>query len=196
MVGRTRPRAVWTAGGGDRVPGDSRRDGCCSGKVARVIDGDTIVLEDGTRVRYIGVDTPETVHPSKPVEFMGREASAFNRRLVEGREVRLEYDVERTDRYGRTLAYVYVDTLFVNAEFVRAGYAQVLTIPPNVRHAEFFLACQREAREGGRGLWDETAARAWTSAQSASEGTKYYITRTGSKYHRGGCRYLAKARRS
>ena len=101
--------------------------------VKKVIDGDTIELVDGTKIRYIGIDTPETVHPSKPVEFMGKEASNFNKTLVEGQCVHLEYDVERTDKYGRTLAYVYLDTLFVNAELVKQGYAQILTIPPDVR---------------------------------------------------------------
>jgi len=164
-----------------------------SERVARVIDGDTIVLEDGTKIRYIGVDTPETVHPSKPVQFMGKEASAYNKQLVEGKEVRLEYDVERLDKYGRTLAYVYLDTLFVNAELLRAGYAQVLTIPPDVRYTERFLACQRQAREAGQGLWNEQAAGAWVSIAPATDASKYYITKTGTKYHRGGCKYLSKS---
>lgn len=162
-------------------------------RVARIIDGDTIVLEDGTKVRYIGVDTPETVHPSKPVEFMGKEASEYNRRLVEGKNVRLEYDVERLDKYGRTLAYVYLDTLFVNAELLRAGYAHVLTIPPNVHYSELFLSCQRAARDASRGLWNESAAQVWASTQSLTDTAKYYITKSGSKYHRGGCRYLSKS---
>ncbi len=144
----------------------------CSGPgtvlVERVVDGDTIKLADGTRVRYIGVDTPETVRPGSPVEFMGKEASAFNRDLVEGRRVRLEYDVQRLDKYGRTLAYVYLDTLFVNAELVRLGYAQILTIPPNVRYAERFRRLEQEAREANRGLWDEGAEQAWRSAGGGS----------------------------
>lgn len=162
-------------------------------KVAKVIDGDTIVLESGVKVRYIGVDTPETVHPSKPVEFMGKEASDFNKGLVEGKDVRLEYDVQREDKYGRTLAYVYVGDLFVNAELVRMGYAQVSTYPPNVRHVDLFTALQREAREAGRGLWDEAAASKWNSPAPQTDSSRYYITKTGSKYHRGGCRYLSKS---
>lgn len=162
-------------------------------RVARVIDGDTIVLEDGTKIRYIGVDTPETVHPTQPIEFMGKQASAYNEVLVLNKDVRLEYDVERLDKYGRTLAYVYVDDLFVNAELLRAGFAQVLTIPPNVRYSEFFVASQQEAREAGRGLWDEAAAQAWVSPQPVTDAAQYYITKTGSKYHRGGCRYLSKS---
>jgi micrococcal nuclease len=122
--------------------------------VERAVDGDTVVLSDGRRVRYIGVDTPETHHPRKPVEFMGREAKNFNRRLVEGQRVRLEFDVDRDDRYHRLLAYVYLaDGTFVNAELVKQGYAQIMTIPPNVKHADLFLKLQQEAREAKRGLW-------------------------------------------
>ncbi len=119
----------------------------------RVVDGDTIVIEGGERVRYIGIDTPETKHPSLPVQRMGPEATEANRELVEGKTVRLVLDVERRDRYGRLLAYVYVDDTFVNAELVRRGLAQVSTYPPNVRHQELFLRLQREARAAGRGLW-------------------------------------------
>ena len=122
--------------------------------VERVVDGDTFVLIGGERVRLIGIDTPESVHPEKPVEPFGREASAYLKKLVEGKGVRLEFDVQDRDRYGRLLAYVYLgDGTFVNAEIVRNGYAAVLTVPPNVTHAEEFLALQREAREGRRGLW-------------------------------------------
>ena len=125
----------------------------------RVVDGDTIKLVGGERVRYIGIDTPETVHPRKPVEPFGKEASKYNRALVERRRVRIEMDVRERDRYGRLLGYVYVhdaatgEELFVNAELLRAGYARVMTIPPDVRHAEEFLALEREAREQRRGLW-------------------------------------------
>ena len=105
-------------------------------KVARVIDGDTIELENGERVRYIGIDTPETKHPSKPVEYYRKEADSANQSLVEGKGVRLEFDIQERDQYGRLLAYVYVDDIFVNAWLVENGYAQVMTIPPNVRYAE------------------------------------------------------------
>jgi micrococcal nuclease len=104
-------------------------------------------------VRLIGIDTPESVKPGTPVECFAREASAFLKRLVEGREVRLELDVEERDRYGRLLAYVHRRGLFVNAEMVRRGYATVATFPPNVRHAEDFVRLQREARKNLRGLW-------------------------------------------
>ncbi len=122
--------------------------------VQRVVDGDTAVLATGERVRYIGVDTPELHHPRKPVEFYAREAKEFNRNLVEGKTVRLEWDVQRYDKYGRLLAYLFLpDGTFVNAELIRQGYAQLLTIPPNVKYADLFVRCQKEAREANRGLW-------------------------------------------
>ncbi len=125
--------------------------------VTRVVDGDTIVVEINNRqetVRLIGVDTPETKKPNTPVEPYGPEATAFTKGIVEGKRVRLELDVQERDRYGRLLAYVYLpDGTFLNAELLRQGYARVLTIPPNVRYAEMFLALEREARENNRGLW-------------------------------------------
>jgi micrococcal nuclease len=129
-----------------------------AGRVLRVVDGDTIhVRVGGTRekVRYIGIDTPETRKPGTPVQCYGKAASARNATLVAGERVRLETDAQARDRYGRLLAYVYRvrDGRFVNADLVRGGYAQPLTIPPNVRHAKRFTALAREARRGGRGLW-------------------------------------------
>src|SRR5262245_60091701 len=127
-------------------------------RVVRVVDGDTIVVRAGghdERVRYIGVDTPESVKPGTPVQCFAKAASAENRRLVEGREVRLVPDVEARDRYGRMLAYVYraSDGLFVNAELARRGYAKPLTIPPNVAHAAELRRAAAAARRDGRGLW-------------------------------------------
>jgi micrococcal nuclease len=135
--------------------------------VTRVVDGDTIVVSVGknsvaireVKVRLIGIDTPETKDPRKPVQCFGREASARTKQLLpEGTSVRLAYDVERNDRYGRTLAYVYrsgVDQRgsFVNAALVRDGYASAYTYPPNVAHADEFVALQGKARSAGRGLW-------------------------------------------
>lgn len=126
------------------------------GVVLRVVDGDTIHVKLGERVekvRYIGVNTPEIGHPTRGEEPGGRQAAAVNRRLVGGRHVRLELDVQARDRHGRLLAYVWVGDLMVNAELVRLGYAQVMTIPPNLKHHELFVKLQREAREAGRGLW-------------------------------------------
>lgn len=127
-------------------------------EVTRIVDGDTIHVDlDGTdeTVRYIGVDTPESVKPGTPVECFAKEASARNAELVDGEEVRLRFDVERRDRYGRLLAYVYRarDGAFVNERLVRDGYARPLTVPPNVRFAERFARLAREARAARRGLW-------------------------------------------
>jgi micrococcal nuclease len=142
------------------VSGDGEEAG--TARVVRVVDGDTIAVRlDGRqeRVRYIGVDTPETKKPGSPVECYGKRASAENERLVEGEQVRLVADAEARDRYGRMLAYVYRvdDGRFVNAELVRGGFAQPLTIPPNVAHADEFAALARAARRQGRGLWGACA---------------------------------------
>ena len=128
------------------------------GRVTRVVDGDTIHVIVGGRdetVRYIGVDTPETVKPGSPVECFGKAASAANERLVSGERVRIVPDAEPRDRYGRLLAYVYRvrDGRFVNLALVEGGFAQPLTIPPNVEHAADFVATARAARRAGRGLW-------------------------------------------
>lgn len=124
--------------------------------VQRVVDGDTIVVDGGTRVRLIGVDTPESVAPNTPRECFGEEASAFTGSLLPaGTEVRMVYDVERTDRYERTLAYVYRvdDKVFVNATLVAAGYASAATFAPNVAHADEFADLAAGARAANRGLW-------------------------------------------
>lgn len=121
--------------------------------VTRVIDGDTLVVQGVGTVRLIGVDTPEAVDPRRPVQQFGREASAFLRAQATGQTVRLEFDGNRTDRYGRTLAYVYlVDGTFLNAEIVRQGYGHAYTAFP-FRHLEQFRAYEQEARDGHRGLW-------------------------------------------
>lgn len=138
--------------------------------VERVVDGDTIIVRGAGRVRLIGVDTPESVDPRRPVEFFGKEASAFTERLVEGKRVRLEYDRDRTDRYGRTLAYVHLpDGTFVNAEIIRRGYGHAYTRFP-FKHRDRFRQLEREARDAGRGLWGATPAqrRAASSAGRAS----------------------------
>ncbi|MBI2953205.1 MAG: thermonuclease family protein [Chloroflexi bacterium] len=121
-----------------------------------MIDGDTIEVEiEGRKytVRYIGINTPETVDPRRPVERYGKEASEKNKELVGGKVVTLEKDVSETDRYGRLLRYVYVDAIFVNAELVRLGYAQASSYPPDVRYQQLFQQMERQARENRRGLW-------------------------------------------
>jgi micrococcal nuclease len=138
---------------------DDRLDADLGARVVRVIDGDTIrVRLDDPRqtrtVRYIGVDTPESVAPGEPVECFGRAASEFNRRLVAGRRVRLVLGRERRDRYGRLLAYVRVQGGPVVAdELLRRGFARTLTIPPNDDRARHFAALERKARSERRGLW-------------------------------------------
>lgn len=132
-------------------------------RVVRVVDGDTLVVSiDGReeRLRLIGIDTPESVAPDRPVECFGPEASAFMASLVpEGTRIVVERDVEARDDYGRLLGYVrrVEDDLFVNLEIVRQGYAQPLTIPPNVTHADAFVAAARTAREEALGLWSVCA---------------------------------------
>ena len=134
----------------------------------RVVDGDTIVVKGIGKIRLIGVDTPETKHPRKPVEYFGKEASAFTKRMVEGKNVRLEYDWQRKDKYNRTLAYVYVVTndvrdmpefknrasmeLMLNAELIKQGYGHAYTRYP-FRYLEQFRKYEKEARENTRGLW-------------------------------------------
>jgi micrococcal nuclease len=143
------------SGGGPATAADGPRDGIVV-PVVDVVDGDTIeVLLDGVEedVRYIGVDTPESVAPGEPVECFGPEASEFNRRLVGGEQVRLEFGPERRDDYGRLLAYVHLGDRFVNAELVRRGYASTLTIAPNDRFAPLLGRLEREAGNAGRGLW-------------------------------------------
>jgi micrococcal nuclease len=127
-------------------------------RVGRVIDGDTIELADGRRVRYIGIDTPETVDPSQPAGCFGREASDRNKALVEGKTVLLEKDVSETDRFGRLLRYVYVGDEMVNQLLVFEGYAQVSTFPPDVKYQDQFSALQQQARNAGRGLWGPACA--------------------------------------
>ncbi len=110
-------------------------------QVVRVVDGDTIqvccVFGDRVTVRYVGVDTPETHHPMKGVEYFGMKAAEANRKLVDGKTVRLEFDVQEQDRYGRLLAYVYLEEgTFVNAWLVENGYAMVMTVPPNVNYQD------------------------------------------------------------
>lgn len=121
-------------------------------QVIKVIDGDTVVLSDGCTVRYIGIDTPEYGQPYYEA------AKNFNRQLVQGKAVELELDIERYDRYGRLLAYLFVRDengrrVFVNAEMVRNGFALVYTKPPNIRYADLLVQLQKEAREEQRGLW-------------------------------------------
>jgi micrococcal nuclease len=127
--------------------------------VKRVVDGDTIEIEDGQKVRYIGIDTPETVDPRRPVDCFGKEASNENKKLVEGKKVILVKDVSETDKYGRLLRLVYLSrpegNLFINDYLVRQGFAKVVTYPPDVKYAEEFKKAEEEARNNNRGLWQK-----------------------------------------
>jgi micrococcal nuclease len=136
--------------------------GSIQAHVTRVVDGDTIVVNiqgKDYKLRYIGMDTPETVNPDKPVQFMGKEASRKNLELVGGKTVTLEKDISETDRYGRLLRYVWVDGLMVNAELVRLGYAHAYTYPPDIKYQDVFRTLEKEARENRRGLWAENTSK-------------------------------------
>ena len=143
----------------------------------RAIDGDTIELSNGFVVRYIGIDTPEVDEP------LGKEATEYNRKLVEGNAIRLEYDNLKKDQYGRTLAYVYLeDGTFVNCELIRLGYAEIATYKQNLKPLDLLIECQWEAINNGLGIW-----------VGVSEQDIVYTTATGEKYHLEGCRYLKKS---
>jgi micrococcal nuclease len=122
--------------------------------VAAVIDGDTVTLTDKRKLRYIGIDTPETKHPTKGIQCFGIAASQENKRLVEGKTIKMQKDVSETDRYGRLLRYVWVDELFVNDYLARNGFALQATFPPDVRYTTQFREAADEARQKKRGLWN------------------------------------------
>ncbi|NQT28533.1 MAG: thermonuclease family protein [Candidatus Omnitrophica bacterium] len=128
-------------------------------KVTEVIDGDTIRLSNRRLLRYIGLDTPEVRIKDKGGDFkyqpqpFSLEAKEFNRKLVEGKTIRVEFDIEKTDRYGRLLGYCFLDETFVNAKLIEQGYAVLYTYPPNVKYVEFFIDAQKKAREMEKGLW-------------------------------------------
>ena len=168
--------------------------------VTRVIDGDTIEIEGGNKVRYIGIDSPELVDPRKPVQFFGIEASNKNKELVLNKKVRLEKDVTETDKYGRLLRYVYIGNTFINLELVRQGYAYSYSYPPDIKYQDQFVEAQRQAKEQNKGLWGscpvttQTGAPATTSSpipqqtqQSSSCDIKGNISSGGHIYHLPGC---------
>lgn len=153
-------------------------------QVARVVDGDTIeVTLNGQRktVRYVLVNTPETVDPRRPVECYGKEASNANKGMVEGKTVYLEKDVSETDRFGRILRYVFTPDGFVNAELVKGGFAQVATFPPDVKYEQYLRGLEQEARAAGRGLWGPACKQATAppSAQAPTPTAKPQSTGQG-----------------
>lgn len=127
--------------------------------VTKVVDGDTFWIEDGSpkgqKIRLIGVDAPESRRTGrKEIGYYGKEAKEFLTRLILNKHVSLEFDVDKFDRYGRTLAYVYLeDGTFLNKYLVDNGYAVLMTYPPNVKYVEIFTAAQTKARDSGKGLW-------------------------------------------
>ncbi len=144
--------------GGWRL-GQARHAATAEWTVVRVVDGDTIEVARGENdtdtVRLLGINTPETHHPTKPVECFGPEAAAFTEEHLAGRSVQLEDDIEARDRYGRRLAYVVVDGERFNDELLRGGYARLLVIEPNYAHARTMLSEELDAKRAGRGLWSE-----------------------------------------
>ena len=122
-------------------------------RVSRVIDGDTIELADGSVIRYLSMDTPETVKPNAPVECMGPEASARNKELVNGKTIEILSDKQDVDRYGRKLRYVFADKIFVNAQLVWEGLARATIYDPDERFAQTIVQFERAARDAGRGGW-------------------------------------------
>lgn len=137
----------------EEKPGDELYD------VLKVVDGDTIQIRFNgkkERLRLIGIDTPESVHPDETKNTEnGKKASEYAKSLLEGKKVKLEFDVEERDQYGRLLAYVYVDEIMINKKLIEDGYAQLETVPPNVKYVEDFKALLKEAKQAKRGLWSE-----------------------------------------
>jgi len=143
----------------DRPQRDAAPSSLDPARVERVVDGDTLLLADRTRVRLIGVDTPETVKPDTPPEPWGAEASQFTREFIAAGSVRLEFDEERLDQHGRTLAYVWVGDQMLNEELLRAGLARAeFHFRYDPKKKDRFRAAQKEAKQAQRGLWEKRAA--------------------------------------
>jgi len=177
-------------------------------KVIRVVDGDTIEIEGGEKVRYIGMDTPETVDPRKPVQCFGVEASAKNKELVDGKMARLEKDITDRDKYNRLLRYIWVGDTFINLELVKQGFAYSYSYPPDIKYQDQIVKAQQEATEAKRGLWNacpadpringipSTASQNQTASSPSPGGVcliKGNIGASGEKiYHLPGCNSYAK----
>jgi micrococcal nuclease len=141
----------------EKTPSEFDYESSQAYRVARVIDGDTLLLEGGHRVRLIGVDTPETKHPQRPAEPLGPEATKFVRQQIGGKTVTLQFDRERRDRYRRILAFVYVDGRLLNEELIREGYGRaMLNYPYSRQMKRRFAEAERQAREAKRGIWGLT----------------------------------------
>ena len=171
-------------------------------KVLEVIDGDTVKLEyngKATNFRLIGIDTPETVHPNKPVEAFGKQASEFTRNMLLGESVYLRFDVQQVDLYGRQLAYLYraPDGLFVNLEIVRQGYGRPYT-RFSFKHMELFQHYGNRARAAEKGLYKANVRTPFDLPPGINTKleSQVYVTPTGKKYHRESCRFLSKTKNS
>ena len=151
--------------------------------VSKVIDGDTIVLENGNIIRYIGVDAPQLKGKEGGGDFFAREAFRRNKSLVLLKKVRLEFDAQKKDEEGRTLAYVFIKDMFVNGELIRLGFAHAAVSPPNVRYKDLFLKYEREAKEKYTGLWQE----------GKEESEPYYVGNKRSYvFHKPSCPLVSK----
>ncbi len=164
--------------------------------IIKVIDGDTVELQTGEKVRYIGVDTPESVAPNKPVECFAKEAYEKNRELVEGKSAILVKDISDKDRYGRLLRYVYVNDIFINAELVENGYAKAVAYPPDVKFVSKFNALSENAKTNNLGLWGVCEKKNQTKTPvSPAAGCliKGNVSANGEKiYHLPNCPYYLK----
>ncbi|NLK45021.1 MAG: hypothetical protein GX300_11590 [Tissierellia bacterium] len=186
---------TWTASINDKAEANTAR-------VKRVVDGDTIIVDFNgkeERVRLIGVDTPESVHPDVAKNLPeGKVASDFTKLMLDGKEIELEFDVQERDHYGRILAYVWLDGVMHNKTLLEEGYARLATYPPNVKYVEEFTKIQEEARKNNKGFWydnsfngelieNETSDTS-TNTPVKTEG-KYVGSIDSDKYHYPSCRH-------
>jgi micrococcal nuclease len=148
--------------------------------VTRVIDGDTIEINTGEHVRYIGIDTPETKDPRKPVQCFGNEAMIKNTDLVLNKKVKLEKDVSDKDKYGRLLRYVYIGDTMINFELVKTGYAKAYTYPPDIKYSNLFVDAQKTARDESLGLWGACNTPTTITQASSTAAPESQVTRTTS----------------
>ncbi len=159
-------------------------------KVERVIDGSTIELTTGAKVGYISVDIPRDKY---------FQATEVNRQLVEGKMIRLEFDFEKKDRYGRVVAYAYVDSIFVNARLIEEGYARFSAHPKNARHQNVFLDLEEKAKKAAVGIWakkvnSKKRDNLKGKVEIDLENSFVYLARNGEKYHRSSCPEMKSSR--
>jgi endonuclease YncB( thermonuclease family) len=151
--------------------------------VNKIISGDTIQLDTGEKVKYIGIEAPELNMKEGGPEFFARQASRQNQKLVLLKKVRLEFDKEKKDSKGRTLAYVFVKNVFVNAELIKLGYAKTNIVPPNDKYKNMFLDYEKKAKQSEKGLWQEVKKDTETS---------YIGNKRSYVFHRPSCKFIDK----